>query len=92
MEQCVIQASIAGVTKAVTVERMTVNHNWFAVDVSVVVRFPKGGKEHTVAKPCFQQKDGVWEVSVSGFRNSNRCKVVRWADENDSPSGWGTGA
>ena len=91
MERAIIQAAVAGVTREVTIERLTPNHCWFAVDARVVIRFPTGGKEHVHDHPALIEREGRWEVSVSGFRNSNRCRVLRWADDKDFPSGWGTG-
>jgi hypothetical protein len=91
MQRTTLTVTINGVTREVEVERFSPHHCWGPVSVRdfVVVRFPTGSKEH-VQCPTFGRANGnsKWVASVQGFRNANRCYVVRWATEQDRGSGW----
>lgn len=88
IQRATVEATLRGVTRAVTVERLSDSHVWHATDAAVVVRFPTGSKEHIAARPCIIKHCGKWVVSVQGFRNRNTCTPIRWADEATVGSGW----
>lgn len=88
MQRTTLTVKINGETREVEAERYSPNHCWTAVSDFVVVRFPTGTKEH-VKCPVFCRPFGrEWVATVQGFRNANRCYVVRWANEQDKGSGW----
>jgi hypothetical protein len=92
VEQAEIEVTIGGVTKTVVIERLSPSHNWLlAIGFprhEIIVRFPTGSKEHKVCNYYAHQRNGKWVLSASGFRNSNRMTVVRWAEDSDTGSGW----
>jgi len=92
VEQTEAEITVGGVTKTVVLQRLSPSHNWLpATDRpihAVVVRFPTGSKEHLIGCYVAHQRGGRWCLSASGFRNSNRMSVVRWAEATDTGSGW----
>jgi len=92
VEQTEAEITVGSVTKTVALQRLSPSHNWLpATDRpihAVVVRFPTGSKEHLIGCYVAYQRGGRWCLSASGFRNSNRMSVVRWAEPTDTGSGW----
>lgn len=87
VEKATINVKVAGVVKAVQVERYSSGHCWNITSDKVVVRFKTGSKEHVVNASLVRSGD-FYGVSVQGFRNANTCRIVRWATAEDIGSGW----
>jgi len=87
-QQATINVAVGGVVRAVRVERYSPNHCWTILNAPVIVRFPTGSKEHRVGGAGLVYRGDAFAVEVQGFRNANRCRVVRWATEQDAGSKW----
>lgn len=87
-QQATVNVSVGGVVRTVLVERWSPDHCWTLLNAPVIVRFPTGTKEHRIGGAGLVRRGDSFAVAVHGFRNCNRCRVVRWATDNDKGSGW----
>lgn len=86
MEYRNVTVKLGGVTREITIERLTPKHTWSYAG-PVVAKFPSGRKTHTRRYAQVFERDGQFRFGLTVVKNRH-CTVVAFADVLPGNSGW----